>query len=141
MARVGAQSLAHYCTLTGRKSYQRIVIVIDELADLLAHDSKGAIMHTLLSLAQISRAAGIHVLAATQRPSADIVPGALKANFPARLTYKVASRVDSGVILGQKGGESLLGNGDALFLPDGTKPLRVHSPYVPAAAVRRIALR
>lgn len=141
MEAVGAQNLAHYCQLTGRKSYQRIVIVIDELADLLAHDSKGAILGTLQSLVQISRAAGIHILAATQRPSVDVVPGSLKANFPARITYKVASRTDSQVILGQKGGEQLLGWGDGLLLASGTVPTRFHSPYVSAATVRRIALR
>src|SRR4029453_3971063 len=141
MEQVGAQSLTHYCQLTGRKTYQRILLVIDELADLLAHDSKGAIMHTLQSLVQISRAAGIHVTAATQRPSVDTGPGARRANFPARIRYKVASRTEPQVILGQKGGELLLGWGDGLFLASGVAPTRFHSPYLSAAAVRRIALR
>jgi DNA segregation ATPase FtsK/SpoIIIE, S-DNA-T family len=96
------------------------------------------VMHTLAHIVQISRAAGIHVIAATQRPSVDIVPGALKANFPARLTYKVASSTDSHVILGQKGGESLLGNGDGLYLPFGTRPVRFHAPHVTAAMVKQI---
>jgi S-DNA-T family DNA segregation ATPase FtsK/SpoIIIE len=138
MERVGAQNLAHYCAITGRKTYQRIVVVIDELADLVAHDSKGAILGTLQDLVQISRAAGIHVIAATQRPSVDIVPGSLKAQFPARLAYKVASSTDSHVILGQKGGESLLGNGDGLLLPFGTRPQRFHAPLVTASMVKQI---
>jgi len=138
MQRVGARDLTEFTRLTGRKTSQRIVIVIDELADLLAHDSKNALMHTLTNIVQISRAAGIHIIAATQRPSVDIVPGSLKAQFPARLTYKVASGTDSHVILGQKGGESLLGNGDGLLLAYGTRPVRCHAPLLTAAMVRQI---
>jgi DNA segregation ATPase FtsK/SpoIIIE, S-DNA-T family len=106
-----------------------IVIVIDEFADLMAvagREIEGAVQR----LAQAARAAGIHLIMATQRPTTDIVTGSIKANLPARVSYKVASRVDSRVILGTEGAETLLGAGDMLYVGSTGVPVRVHGPYV-----------
>jgi S-DNA-T family DNA segregation ATPase FtsK/SpoIIIE len=111
--------------------------VIDELADIMATAPKG-FAKTLQRLVQLSRAAGIYVIAATQRPSVDVVQGVLKANFPARLTYRLASTTDSHVILGQKGAESLLAYGDALFVAPGAKTQRVHGPFVSAQQIHNL---
>jgi len=106
-----------------------IVIVVDEFADLMAVAGK-EIEGLVQRLAQMARAAGIHLIMATQRPSVDVVTGTIKANFPTRISYRVASRIDSRTILGEQGGEQLLGQGDMLYL-DGTGHVqRVHGPFV-----------
>lgn len=106
-----------------------IVIVVDEFADLMAVAGK-EIEGLVQRLAQMARAAGIHMIMATQRPSVDVVTGTIKANFPTRISYRVASRIDSRTILNEQGGEQLLGQGDMLFL-DGTGNVqRVHGPFV-----------
>ncbi len=97
----------------------RIVIIIDELADLMMTVGRD-IEEYITRLAQKARAAGIHLILATQRPSVDVITGLIKANFPARISFQVTSRVDSRTILDSMGGEKLLGNGDLLFLPPGT---------------------
>ncbi|OGW25925.1 MAG: cell division protein FtsK, partial [Nitrospinae bacterium RIFCSPLOWO2_12_FULL_47_7] len=103
-----------------------IVIIIDELADLMIVASKG-VEEALARLAQMARAAGIHLIVATQRPSVDVLTGVIKANFPARISYQVTSRVDSRTILYSMGAEKLLGKGDMLFLPPGSSKLqRIH---------------
>ncbi|WP_457606571.1 DNA translocase FtsK 4TM domain-containing protein [Nitratifractor sp.] len=106
-----------------------IVIVIDELADLMMNGGK-EVEYSIARLAQMARAAGIHLIVATQRPSVDVVTGLIKANLPSRLSYRVGQRIDSKVILDQLGAESLLGRGDALFTPPGSTGLvRLHAPW------------
>jgi len=115
-----------------------IVIIIDELADLMMVASKG-VEDSLTRLAQMARAAGIHLIVATQRPSVDVLTGIIKANFPARISFQVTSRVDSRTILDSVGAEKLLGKGDMLFLPPGTSRLqRIHGCMVSDDEVHRI---
>lgn len=107
-----------------------LVIVIDELADLMMVDTNG-VEESITRLAQMARAVGIHLILATQRPSVDVITGLIKANFPARISFRVASKVDSRTILDSNGAESLLGKGDMLYLPAGSSRLhRIHGPYV-----------
>ncbi len=106
------------------------MIVIDELADLMMVDTNG-VEESITRLAQMARAVGIHLILATQRPSVDVITGLIKANFPARISFRVASKVDSRTILDANGSESLLGKGDMLYLPAGSSRLhRIHGPYV-----------
>jgi len=113
----------------GGKEMPFIVIVIDELADLMMNGGKD-VEFSIARLAQMARAAGIHLIVATQRPSVDVVTGLIKANLPSRLSYRVGQRIDSKVILDQLGADSLLGKGDALFTPPGTNGLvRIHAPW------------
>ena len=115
-----------------------IVILIDELADLMMVASKG-VEDSLTRLAQMARAAGIHLIVATQRPSVDVLTGIIKANFPTRMSYKVTSRVDSRTILDAMGADKLLGKGDMLFLPPGTSKLhRLHGVMVSDEEIQRI---
>jgi len=115
-----------------------IVIVIDELADLMLVASRDVEL-ALTRLAQMARAAGIHLLIATQRPSVDVLTGIIKANFPTRISFQVSSRTDSRTILDANGAESLLGNGDMLFMPPGMSKLqRIHGAYVSEIEIRRI---
>jgi S-DNA-T family DNA segregation ATPase FtsK/SpoIIIE len=107
-----------------------IVIVIDELADLMMVDTNN-VEASITRLAQMARAVGIHLILATQRPSVDVITGLIKANFPARISFRVASKVDSRTILDSNGSESLLGRGDMLYLPAGSSRLhRIHGPLV-----------
>ena len=115
-----------------------VVILIDELADLMMVASKG-VEDSLTRLAQMARAAGIHLIVATQRPSVDVLTGIIKANFPTRMSYKVTSRVDSRTILDTMGADKLLGKGDMLFLPPGTSKLqRLHGVMVDDAEIQSI---
>ncbi|MFL5458823.1 MAG: DNA translocase FtsK 4TM domain-containing protein [Myxococcales bacterium] len=118
---------------SGREPLRRLpylVLIIDELADLMMVASREVETY-IARLAQMARAAGIHLMVATQRPSTDVVTGVIKANFPARISFQVASRHDSGTIINAPGAENLLGMGDMLILPPGTSTLtRVHGPYV-----------
>jgi len=114
-----------------------IVIVIDEFADLMMCASKD-VEQSVARLAQKARAAGLHLILATQRPSVDVITGLIKSNFPSRIALKVAQRVDSRTILDQQGAESLLGQGDMLFSKAGGAPVRVHGAYVSAEEVERI---
>jgi DNA segregation ATPase FtsK/SpoIIIE, S-DNA-T family len=116
----------------------RIVIIIDELADLMMSVGRD-IEEYITRLAQKARAAGIHLILATQRPSVDVITGLIKANFPARISFQVTSRVDSRTILDSMGAEKLLGNGDLLFLPPGTARLtRIHGAFVSDQEVRKV---
>jgi len=113
-----------------RKPLPFIVIVIDELADLMMVASKD-VEDSIMRLAQMARAVGIHLIVATQRPSVDVLTGVIKANFPSRISFRVAQKVDSRTILDQMGAQQLLGKGDMLFIPPGSsKMIRVHAPFV-----------
>jgi S-DNA-T family DNA segregation ATPase FtsK/SpoIIIE len=115
-----------------------IVVVVDEFADLMlvaGREIDGAVRR----LAQMARAAGIHLIMATQRPSVDVVTGTIKANFPTRISYKVASKFDSRTILNEQGAEQLLGEGDMLFSNGAGRTMRVHGPFVADEEVERIA--
>ncbi len=106
-----------------------IVIVVDEMADLMLVAGK-EVEAAIQRLAQMARAAGIHLIMATQRPSVDVITGTIKANFPTRISFQVASKFDSRTILGEQGAEKLLGKGDMLYMPAGIKPIRVHGSFV-----------
>jgi DNA segregation ATPase FtsK/SpoIIIE, S-DNA-T family len=126
------QSLSLFENADGEehKPLPYLVIVIDELADLMMVDTNG-VEESITRLAQMARAVGIHLILATQRPSVDVITGLIKANFPARISFRVASKVDSRTILDTNGSESLLGKGDMLYLPAGSSRLhRIHGPYV-----------
>jgi S-DNA-T family DNA segregation ATPase FtsK/SpoIIIE len=115
-----------------------VVIVIDELADLMMVDTNG-VEESITRLAQMARAVGIHLILATQRPSVDVITGLIKANFPARISFRVASKIDSRTILDANGSESLLGKGDMLYLPAGSSRLhRIHGPYVHESEVTAV---
>ncbi|WP_349431122.1 DNA translocase FtsK 4TM domain-containing protein [Methylomarinum sp. Ch1-1] len=115
-----------------------IVIVIDELADMMMIVGK-KVEELIARLAQKARAAGIHLVLATQRPSVDVLTGLIKANIPTRISFQVSSRIDSRTVLDQGGAEALLGNGDMLFLPSGTSiPLRAHGAFVDDNEVHRV---
>jgi S-DNA-T family DNA segregation ATPase FtsK/SpoIIIE len=107
-----------------------IVIIIDELADLMMLDQNN-VEESITRLAQMARAVGIHLVLATQRPSVDVITGLIKANFPARVSFRVATKVDSRTILDANGAEALLGRGDMLYLPSGSSRVhRLHAPFV-----------
>jgi DNA segregation ATPase FtsK/SpoIIIE-like protein len=115
-----------------------IVVIIDELADLMITAGR-EIEEPICRIAQMARAVGIHLILATQRPSVDVITGVIKANFPARVAFQVASRVDSRTILDSMGAEQLLGNGDMLYQPSGTpKPIRLQSPFISTEEVEAI---
>jgi S-DNA-T family DNA segregation ATPase FtsK/SpoIIIE len=123
----------------GEEKLPYIVILIDELADLMMTSGK-EVEEPIARLAQTARAVGIHLIVATQRPSVDVITGIIKANFPTRIAFQVASRTDSRTILDQNGAESLLGKGDMLFLPPGqAAPLRVHGAFVSEEETQRLA--
>ena len=115
---------------TEEKPLPYIVIIVDELADLMMIDGAN-VEESITRLAQMARAIGIHLVLATQRPSVDVITGLIKANFPARMSFRVATKIDSRTILDANGAESLLGRGDMLYLPSGSsRVLRVHAPFV-----------
>ena len=134
---------------TGEAIYEReeldlaplpfIVVIIDEMADLMmvaGKDIEGAIQR----LAQMARAAGIHVIMATQRPSVDVITGTIKANFPTRISFQVTSKIDSRTILGEQGAEQLLGMGDMLYMAAGGRTQRVHGPFVDDSEVEDVVM-
>jgi S-DNA-T family DNA segregation ATPase FtsK/SpoIIIE len=114
-----------------------IVVIVDEMADLMlvaGKDLEGAVQR----LAQMARAAGIHLIMATQRPSVDVITGTIKANFPTRISFQVTSKIDSRTILGEQGAEQLLGQGDMLYMAGGGRITRVHGPFVSDAEVEQV---
>ena len=106
-----------------------IVVIVDEMADLMAVAGK-EIDHSVSRLGAMARSAGIHLIMATQRPSTDVISGVIKANFPARVSFKVSSKIDSRVVIGEGGAEQLLGNGDMLYVADGNRTTRIHGAFV-----------
>ena len=140
-AKIGARNIADYNTrmkLQGGKKLPFLLIVIDELADLMMI-SPDETERTITRLAQLARATGIHMILATQRPSVDVVTGLIKANFPARVAFAVASGVDSRVILDQPGAERLLGRGDMLYqAPDAPAPVRLQGVFVSDHEIQRL---
>jgi len=114
-----------------------LVVIVDEMADLMmvaGKDIEGAIQR----LAQMARAAGVHVILATQRPSVDVITGTIKANFPTRISFQVTSKIDSRTILGEQGAEQLLGQGDMLYMAGGGRISRVHGPFVSDEEVEKV---
>ena len=114
-----------------------IVVIVDEMADLMmvaGKDIEGAVQR----LAQMARAAGLHVILATQRPSVDVITGTIKANFPTRISFQVTSKIDSRTILGEQGAEQLLGQGDMLYMAGGGRINRVHGPFVSDEEVEKV---
>ena len=116
----------------------QIVVVADELADLMMTAGK-EVEFLIQRLAQKARAAGIHLIMATQRPSVDVITGVIKANLPTRISFQVTSKIDSRTILGEQGAEQLLGKGDMLYMPGGKQIIRVHGPFVSDEEVRAVA--
>jgi S-DNA-T family DNA segregation ATPase FtsK/SpoIIIE len=132
MAQTKTKNIDNYNDKAKKEKYDTlpyIIIIIDELADLMMTSGK-EVEYSIARLAQMARAAGIHLIVATQRPSVDVVTGLIKANLPSRLSYKVGQRIDSKIILDSMGAESLLGRGDMLFTPPGMSGLvRIHAPW------------
>ncbi|HKO23028.1 MAG TPA: DNA translocase FtsK [Candidatus Eisenbacteria bacterium] len=143
LAKHGARNIEAYNRLgldpsTEDAKLPYLVVVVDELADLMAL-LPAEIEEPIGRLAQMARAVGIHLILATQRPSVDVITGMIKANFPSRIAFQVASRTDSRVILDMNGAESLLGHGDSLYLPAGKpEPYRIHGSYVSSEEIERV---
>ncbi|MDW7987553.1 MAG: DNA translocase FtsK 4TM domain-containing protein [candidate division WOR-3 bacterium] len=140
-ANLGVRDIEGYNELAAKEGLPKkpyIVVIIDELADLMIR-AEQHIEEKIIRLAQMSRAVGIHLVLATQRPSVDVITGLIKANFPCRIAFQVASKTDSRTILDMNGAEALLGRGDMLFLPPGKgEPIRLHCAYVSREATKRI---
>ncbi|MGI8706096.1 MAG: DNA translocase FtsK 4TM domain-containing protein [Sphingomicrobium sp.] len=147
-AQLGRRVQTGYNADTGQPIYEfeqldyevlpQIVVVVDELADLMMTAGK-EVEFLIQRLAQKARAAGIHLIMATQRPSVDVITGVIKANLPTRISFQVTSKIDSRTILGEQGAEQLLGKGDMLSLPGGKQIIRVPGPFVSAEEVRAVA--
>jgi S-DNA-T family DNA segregation ATPase FtsK/SpoIIIE len=122
----------------GKKIMPYIVVVVDEMADLMILSTK-EIESYIQRLAQMARAAGIHIVMATQRPSVDVITGTIKANFPTRISFQVTSKIDSRTILGEQGAEQLLGKGDMLFMSSASRMIRIHGPFVSDLEIEKVA--
>ena len=114
-----------------------IVVVVDEMSDLMLVAGK-EIENYIQKLSQMARAAGIHIIMATQRPSVDVITGTIKANFPTRISFQVSSKIDSKTVLGEQGAEQLLGKGDMLFMSSANKIFRIHGPYVSEGEIEKV---
>jgi S-DNA-T family DNA segregation ATPase FtsK/SpoIIIE len=147
-APLGRKVQIGYDPMTGQPQYEeeslayepmpQIVIIVDELADLMMTAGK-EVEFLIQRLAQKARAAGIHLIMATQRPSVDVITGVIKANLPTRISFHVTSKIDSRTILGEQGAEQLLGKGDMLYMAGGRHLTRIHGPFVSDDEVRRVA--
>jgi S-DNA-T family DNA segregation ATPase FtsK/SpoIIIE len=147
-ASLGRRVQTGYDSVSGQPVYEeerldfeplpQIVVVVDELADLMMTAGK-EVEFLIQRLAQKARAAGIHLIMATQRPSVDVITGVIKANLPTRISFQVTSKIDSRTILGEQGAEQLLGKGDMLYMPGGKQIARVHGPFVSDEEVRAVA--
>ncbi len=137
-AQVGARNIEGFNELSGFQALPYIVLIVDELADIMLF-APSEVENAITRIAQMSRATGIHLILATQRPSVDIITGLIKANIPARVAFAVASQVDSRVILDVPGAEKLLGRGDMLFIPpDQAKPTRIQGTYVSDSEIAKV---
>tara|TARA_B100000513_G_scaffold136897_1_gene61907 strand:- start:8 stop:943 length:936 start_codon:yes stop_codon:yes gene_type:complete len=114
-----------------------IVVVVDEMSDLMLVAGK-EIENYIQKLSQMARAAGIHIIMATQRPSVDVITGTIKANFPTRISFQVTSKIDSRTILGEQGAEQLLGKGDMLYMSSANRIVRIHAPFVSDGEIEQI---
>jgi S-DNA-T family DNA segregation ATPase FtsK/SpoIIIE len=150
LAKVGQRNIVDYNTKLAEGKFKEselelkklpyIVCVIDELADLMLTAGK-EVEEPIIRLAQLARAVGIHMIIATQRPSVDVITGLIKANFPARISYQVASKIDSRTIIDGTGADQLLGNGDMLYLPGGApKPVRIQNSFLSTDEVENICM-
>jgi S-DNA-T family DNA segregation ATPase FtsK/SpoIIIE len=136
MSKEGVKNIDGYNTKHKLKM-PYIVVVVDEMSDLMLVAGK-EIENYIQKLSQMARAAGIHIIMATQRPSVDVITGTIKANFPTRISFRVSSKIDSRTILGEQGAEQLLGNGDMLFMSSANKIVRIHGPYVSEKEIEKI---
>ncbi len=138
LAEKGARNIDNYNRqVSSEERLPYIVVFIDELADLM-FTAPADVENAIARLAQMARASGIHLILATQRPSVDVITGLIKANFPARISFQVISKIDSRTILDSQGAEQLLGMGDMLFMVPGVKIVRIHGAYVSEAEVKQI---
>ena len=136
MSQVGVRNIDGY-NAKHRLKMPYIVVVVDEMSDLMLVAGK-EIENYIQKLSQMARAAGIHIIMATQRPSVDVITGTIKANFPTRISFRVSSKIDSRTILGEQGSEQLLGNGDMLFMSSANRIVRIHGPYVSETEIEKI---
>ena len=137
MSKVGVRNIDGYNSKHKLKM-PYIVVVVDEMSDLMLVAGK-EIENYIQKLSQMARAAGIHIIMATQRPSVDVITGTIKANFPTRVSFQVSSKIDSRTILGEQGAEQLLGKGDMLFMSSANRIVRIHGPYVSEQEIERIS--
>ena len=136
MTKEGVRNIDSYNT-KHKLSMPYIVVVVDEMSDLMLVAGK-EIENYIQKLSQMARAAGIHIIMATQRPSVDVITGTIKANFPTRISFQVSSRIDSRTILGEQGAEQLLGKGDMLFMSSANRITRIHGPYISEKEIEQI---
>ena len=136
MSKVGVRNIDGY-NVKHKLKMPYIVVVVDEMSDLMLVAGK-EIENYIQKLSQMARAAGIHIIMATQRPSVDVITGTIKANFPTRISFQVSSKIDSRTILGEQGAEQLLGKGDMLFMSSANRIVRIHGPYVSEQEIEKI---
>ncbi len=137
MTREGVRNIDGYNEKHKKLPMPFIVVVVDEMSDLMLVAGK-EIENYIQKLSQMARAAGIHIIMATQRPSVDVITGTIKANFPTRISFQVTSKIDSRTILGEQGAEQLLGKGDMLYMSSANKIVRIHAPYVSESEIEKI---
>ncbi len=137
MSKVGVRNIDGY-NEKHKLKMPYIVVVVDEMSDLMLVAGK-EIENYIQKLSQMARAAGIHIIMATQRPSVDVITGTIKANFPTRVSFQVSSKIDSRTILGEQGAEQLLGKGDMLFMSSANRIIRIHGPYVSENEIEKIS--
>tara|TARA_B100000029_G_scaffold208875_1_gene206719 strand:- start:1892 stop:3979 length:2088 start_codon:yes stop_codon:yes gene_type:complete len=136
MTKVGVRNIDGY-NLKHKKFMPYIVVIVDEMSDLMLVSGKD-IENYIQKLSQMARAAGIHIIMATQRPSVDVITGTIKANFPTRISFQVSSKIDSRTILGEQGAEQLLGKGDMLFMSSANRINRIHAPFVTEDEIEKV---
>jgi S-DNA-T family DNA segregation ATPase FtsK/SpoIIIE len=136
MTKEGVRNIDGY-NLKHKLAMPYIVVVVDEMSDLMLVAGK-EIENYIQKLSQMARAAGIHIIMATQRPSVDVITGTIKANFPTRISFQVTSKIDSRTILGEQGAEQLLGKGDMLYMSSANRIIRIHAPFVSDNEIEKI---